>query len=278
MYDPRKTPIQRVADLLPRHSLLRHPIRARMRLPLDSPPEILLAQLDQPIGPWPALDLHPVFPSGYPPPLILPHEEEVANLLSLAFTTRKNARLEWLGDALVAAAIALSARRHLPDCNTPSPPMIIETLGNKMQLAHLGLLYGLQLHEVDPAHSGNRAPGKERMCDLFEAVVAAVALHSGFAYALEWLVALFDPWVVQYCATRESGTYSALQRKYEGTIKMFHGAEVAELRFRGINFEALAAFGPERVGWSRSSPDSVHGVLSSSRAQWPSFSAFEVHF
>lgn len=54
----------------------------------------------------------------------------------------------------------------------------MDTLGSRIYLGHLGLLYGLQLHDLNPEQAGrDRDAGLEWMCDLFEAFASAVASH-----------------------------------------------------------------------------------------------------
>jgi hypothetical protein len=87
---------------------LRNPLPERV--PLNSDPETLLRQQDNG-GSWPALKLNAEFPRKYPPALDTFHADP--DLLWMAMDPDRNGRLEWLGDAVVAAAIALSTHKHL---------------------------------------------------------------------------------------------------------------------------------------------------------------------
>ncbi|KAF8216054.1 hypothetical protein K438DRAFT_2008279 [Mycena galopus ATCC 62051] len=144
---PSETPVETMAPYLPPGNLLAEVIEARCRVKLNAEPKLVLTQFDKPKGPWPTVDLPPVLPPTYPPPV---HFSRDGASYAVAFDTRLNGRLEWLGDALVAFGIVLSLHRSLPDFNAPSHPDLVGDLKSGAQLAHLALLYSLQLHEKDP--------------------------------------------------------------------------------------------------------------------------------
>ncbi|KAJ7183208.1 hypothetical protein C8R46DRAFT_1209368 [Mycena filopes] len=189
----------------------------------------------------------PPFPHPYPPPV--PKLKSGA-LVALAFNFLRNKRLEWLGDIIVAAAIALSTHWFLVDYNVIPPATISEELRSGTQLAHLTLLYGLQLHDRDPNPAvGSVNPGIATMCDVFEAFVAAVALDCGLVPTLEWLVKLFDPWVAEHCRRRPTGTLPAqIKNGYDSFLRYLRSQGAAP-HPNGPNVGALAAFGPAHVGF-----------------------------
>ncbi|KAF7348354.1 hypothetical protein MSAN_01789400 [Mycena sanguinolenta] len=197
----RLTPVEALADLLPHAHLLRYPIESRKRIPINSPPECLLKQLDTHPG-WAPLDLeYPVFDDNYPPAFPVLGDGE---LIRTVFTTGENAALEWLGDAVLEAALVSGICRATPQCSMQINEDVACKLVNRRFLAHLALMYGLQLHDYVPDKRGrDTMPGMERMCDVFEALIGAVVNYFGIEYALNWLDQLLGPWIRQ--CTRADG-------------------------------------------------------------------------
>ncbi|KAJ7178180.1 hypothetical protein C8R46DRAFT_671272 [Mycena filopes] len=193
--------------------------------------------------------MKPEFPSSYPPAL---PELNNSHMVSLAFDPRRNQRLEYLGDALVDVAIYRSIHAQFVDHNVMPPPEILD-LRSGTQLAHLSLLYGLQLHIYNPHRRRGVNPSLETMCDIFEAFVAAVALDCGFEETLRWLVLLLDPWVATYPRTGASTT-TRLNTGYRACVYHFR-VDAPAPHPSGVNMAALTAFGPGHVGLRR--PDSL---------------------
>ncbi|KAJ7357088.1 hypothetical protein DFH08DRAFT_850995 [Mycena albidolilacea] len=163
-------------------------------------------------------------------------------MLHEAFDKALNGRLEWLGDAVVGAAIVLSTSRLLSKPNHSMHQGILKALGARSHLAHLALLYDLQLHDLHPElQSGS--PGIEKMCKLFETFVAAVAVDLGIPYALRWLQDLVDPWVVEYIAVHHASIPGRDMRRYQALVR--ENPELARVSADiGMNASAIAAFGP----------------------------------
>ncbi|KAJ6508437.1 hypothetical protein C8R45DRAFT_443218 [Mycena sanguinolenta] len=65
-------------------------------------------------------------------------------------------------------------------------------------------MYGLHWHDYVPdKRARDVMPGMERMCDVFEALIGAMATYFGVEHALEWLDQLLGPWIRQ--CTRADG-------------------------------------------------------------------------
>ncbi|KAJ7768543.1 hypothetical protein B0H16DRAFT_1520163 [Mycena metata] len=163
--------------------------------PLDAAPSLKrrLQQFDA-LPYWEALEVTcPVFSNNYPPALLpLP-----TAILPTVFAQGKNNDLEWLGDQLVACAVALTIHRIAqdPECRALRSAPIFRTLVSGRFLAHIGVMYGLHLKTANPT-----TPSMKGVGDLFEAYVGALAQHSGFQTALEWLDRILSAWVETFCA------------------------------------------------------------------------------
>ncbi|KAJ7470463.1 hypothetical protein FB451DRAFT_1368357 [Mycena latifolia] len=160
---------------------------------------------------------------NYPPDIPVEDPE----LLIRAFRRPKS--LEWLGDALIEAALYNCLCHLIPDCSTPiNNPLqaVVEMLGSKPFLAGMAFLYGFHLHP--DFHLW--IPRMKTMCNVFECVVGATAQHSGAAVVntLGWLDLLLGPWVHHFlgngslipCAVtsgRTEKTYNARLRGLAGT-------------------------------------------------------------
>ncbi|KAJ7766817.1 hypothetical protein B0H16DRAFT_373812 [Mycena metata] len=230
----RTTPMQAIAHLLEQDNSLRDPIPTRQRVSLAAPPHVLLRQLDNEKKPlWPPLELlarDPQFPHNYPPniPAFTNHPER----LCLALTARQNKPLEWLGDAVVEAV--LFCRLYDSDSKACAPVNndCVTPLVNTTFLGHLGLLYGIQLHDVVPRGPDRRAvPSVARVCNSFEAVVGASMLEFGFADTEQWLGGLLDPWVQLFAPTSaEIFLNSDARTKYITVMRRLGASPLAQLR------------------------------------------------
>ncbi|KAJ7468433.1 hypothetical protein B0H11DRAFT_2238967 [Mycena galericulata] len=270
---PYRTPVEAIAHLLPPTHFLRNPIPARFRVPLDSDPETLLRQLDD-LPNWPKVDIsNHCFPDVYPPaaPLI------DAESLCTVYTTGENAVFEWLGDAVIEAAQAVCTY-HLTSipgvCRTPGV-RVVAALVAKPFLAHLSLLYGLQLHDyVSPKLVGDTMPGMERMCDIFESYVGAAALHCGFQETIDWLELLLRPWAAALCSAGEFKV-PKVQGKYDARIRSFAGDKVAPLDSLAVQ----PVFpGAPAITLSVASRESVRELLARDIPKWYAIDASRVRF
>jgi dsRNA-specific ribonuclease len=70
----------------------------------------------------------------------------------------------------------VAERLFLRSASDPVQNILAALVGRNF-LAHLAVLYKLHTHEYLPA--GGETPSMERMCDVFEAFVAAVAVDFG---------------------------------------------------------------------------------------------------
>ncbi|KAJ7786466.1 hypothetical protein B0H16DRAFT_1490568 [Mycena metata] len=202
----RGTPLQAISHLLPPDHLLRAPLPSRFRISLDSPAPDLLDQLNGEPN-WPALKIkYPTFETDYPPTMLHPRKEEVAwaDLLCTAFTKGDNALLAWVGDALFAAALFDCAYDSVVNCARAIKPKMATLLVSKLFMSHLGLLYGVQLHEYARPHQDrSKLPAMHRVCETFEAWIGACAIHFGFPETITWVRQLLEPWV-NTCLLRRS--------------------------------------------------------------------------
>ncbi|KAF7317061.1 hypothetical protein HMN09_00440700 [Mycena chlorophos] len=192
---PRQTPLERLADRIPRTYRQRNPIPQRMRVPLDSSPADILTQMDN-IHSWqpPLARPLPEFPPSYPPefPPVMD-----AELLCLAIGSPHNIRLEWIGDTIVKVAVYEFLREARSPSRLPLEVDINSWIVGESVLARLALLYGLHLHECGQCGDSD-IPKRERMCRVFEAFVGAVATSLGMPVAIRWLGLLFQPWLAPY--------------------------------------------------------------------------------
>ncbi|KAJ7476951.1 hypothetical protein B0H11DRAFT_2031369 [Mycena galericulata] len=209
-----RTPVEAIADQLPPNHPLLTPMYSRMRIPLSSSPEDLLGQLDDEPH-WSPISVdYPSFPDNYPPDL---PPSLSATLVCRAFTSGENAVLEWLGDALIAATLIACLSTSEADCSTPINHVVLRTLAGYRFLGHLALLYGLQLYDCN-RRCREDMPSMERMCDVFESLIGAAALDSGFVHTLDWLKRLFEPWTTALCKTGNARPRRADRVRYRALM------------------------------------------------------------
>ncbi|KAJ6519975.1 hypothetical protein C8R45DRAFT_953444 [Mycena sanguinolenta] len=157
-----------------------------------------------------------------------------ADLVVTAFTTGENAVLEWLGDALISAAVVTSVSRRAIDCDLLENRNAAGYLCSERFLAHLSLLYGMQLHDYCDG-CRNAMPGMSRMCDIFESLVGAAASdvdpETALVRTMRWLERVFDPWVAALCTPADLSlpqrTPSGPRRMYASHIRKFGDDPVA---------------------------------------------------
>ncbi|KAJ7119039.1 hypothetical protein C8R44DRAFT_878554 [Mycena epipterygia] len=285
----RRRPVEKKAHPLPKNHFLRHPIPGRIRVPPDSEPKDLLQQLDS-LPNWEALKVeYPVF-LNYPPNLpridddpgtdprpVFTIGENAAvewlddELLRTVFTTGENAALEWLGDAVIGAAQALCIHRStsayhsqaLRDC------AIVDILISKGFLAHLALLYGLQLYDyLTPEAAGHRMPSMERTSDIFESYVGAAAVHFGFVKTIEWVERLFSPWVAKLCGTgdiRSAKPRKSARARYDAWKHKVPGASAMQLDPLVVEFPTGAT---NQVALPVASNQDVRTLLATALPRW----------
>ncbi|KAJ7632937.1 hypothetical protein FB45DRAFT_913930 [Roridomyces roridus] len=77
-------------------------------------------------------------------------------------------------------------------------------------------------------------PGMERICDIFESFVGALAIHSGFSKVLEPLCLLFAPWAEKLCEADSSSSSPEVGRrvrdKYQFALRRLAGVSPAPLK------------------------------------------------
>ncbi|KAJ7700052.1 hypothetical protein B0H17DRAFT_276428 [Mycena rosella] len=258
-------------DLLSEDRFLRHPIPSRIRVAPNSEPQILMQQLDNVDGWKPLKVAYPTFPEDYPPkPLLLDFDT-----LRTVFTTGENAAFEWLGDAMIGAAQALCI--HRSTVTSDSKPLRSETITGTLVtepfLAHLALLYGLQLHDYCARTGTGSIPSMERTCDVFESYVGAAALHCGVVDTLAWLEILFSPWVLKFCATDEMLPPTMLSRavrlKLDAWTRKAPGAAVVELEPLRIETREFAAGAGNLVALPLASSEDARALLGNALPTWP---------
>ncbi|KAJ7630447.1 hypothetical protein FB45DRAFT_1003556 [Roridomyces roridus] len=200
---------------------LLNPIPCRVKVLDGSPANVLLAQLDR-YPNWPPLKtMCPSFSPTYPPKPLEPFSLQE---LRTIYTTGENATLEWLGDAMIGAAVHLCVHRFTrdPDSRLLRTPEVTAYMSSEAFLAHIALLYGLHLHDFRPRQYCNIGvmPSMVRMCDVFESYVGAGALRWGFEPTLRWLDALFRPWVAHLSTTETIApkVTKTLRKDYEDWI------------------------------------------------------------
>ncbi|KAJ7475889.1 hypothetical protein FB451DRAFT_1245124 [Mycena latifolia] len=269
MFVQRLTPLEAIADLLSETHPLRSPIRSRIRVPLDSARD-LLQQLDDV---WLPLTVqYPDFPSDYPPNLP-PFLD--ADTLCTAFDGFKNPVLEWLGDSFIAAALATCAHRSIAAWTPLLNDAVIRYLASGHILAHMALLYGLQLHDYSLADP--QLPSMERMGDVFESLVGAAAGHLGGPLTLGWLEQLFEPWVKMLSETSDfipsalNGVQSA-ETKYKQRLSRM---DEPPLPLRPIVFKldtVLTGQWPLSVACT----EDIHALIAGYRHGWQQIDASRV--
>jgi hypothetical protein len=103
-------------------------------------------------------------------------------------------------------------------------------LSSRSQLAHLALLYDLHLHDLHPEQQYAN-PSLDKMRELFETFVAAVALDlgvspgcfwcaplAGIPYTLSWLQDLVNPWVVECIAIHNATIPAKDLKRYQELV------------------------------------------------------------
>ncbi|KAJ7713249.1 hypothetical protein B0H16DRAFT_1743493 [Mycena metata] len=251
----RQTPLQAIAHLLSDDDLLRDPIETRWKISLDSTPRKLLTQLDhEEDPPWPPLALLrdiPEFPSNYPPDI--PSFTKQPRRLCTAFTSGENKALEWLGDSVIEIVLALCVYGTTTLASTPVKIDFFTKLVGKDLLGHLGLLYGMQLHDFQ---GRPELPAMERVCDSFEAVVGASLTTfgqsadpsitaplnplKGFPETFKWLGPLLDPWVKIYIVeSPQTFVNSDGHKKYAQAIRRFQDVPIKQLSPVHLNAESF---------------------------------------
>ncbi|KAJ7603318.1 hypothetical protein FB45DRAFT_1071673 [Roridomyces roridus] len=195
-------------------------IPSRVKVPTGSSANVLLAQLDG-YANWPPLKtMCSSFPPTYPP---MPLEPFSLSELRTIYTTGENAILEWLGDAMIAAAVYLCVHRLTkdPDSRALRSEGVTGYMLSAPFLAHIALLYGLQLNDHLPHHCHiNVMPSMVRMSDIFEAYVGAGALRWGYEPTLRWLDTLFAPWAAHLSTTETivAKVTNTVRREYKDWI------------------------------------------------------------
>ncbi|KAJ7621137.1 hypothetical protein FB45DRAFT_928476 [Roridomyces roridus] len=152
--------------------------------------------------------MSPWFPPTYPP---MPLEPFCLSELRTIYTTGENAILEWLGDAMIAAAVYLCVHRLTkdPDSRALRSQEVTGYMLSAPFLSHIALLYDM-----------NVMPSMVRMSDVFEAYVGAGAVRWGYESTLRWLDILFTPWAAHLSATETiaAKVTSTVRRGYEDWI------------------------------------------------------------
>ncbi|KAJ7761059.1 hypothetical protein B0H16DRAFT_1884487 [Mycena metata] len=229
-----RNPLQAISHLLGDDILLRDPVPSRWRVPLDASPRGLLQQLDDETDtPWPPLgllELNPDFPGNYPPEI--PKFDDKPERLLTAFTSKRNKTLEWLGDAVVEAVLVSRVYSSPANASAPVSTHFFTKLIDKDMLGHLGLLYGMHLHDFMPFVEDRAVlPAMERISDSFEAVVGASLLQFDFEKTCQWLGPLLDPWVHLFSG-RGAGIFVSTENRnaYDKTIHRFNEVPVAPWR------------------------------------------------
>ncbi|KAJ7727753.1 hypothetical protein B0H16DRAFT_1590127 [Mycena metata] len=279
----RKTPLEAIAHLLPDTDLLRDPIPTRWRVGLNADPAVLLKQLDEEIDtPWPPLELlelKPEFPHGYPPEMPTFHNDP--KRLRSAFHSGENRRLEWLGDAVVGAVLFSCIYRSHERASAPLNTDFVGKLVGPQLLGHLGLLYGMQLHDFMTSKTNrSTVPAMERVCDSFEAVVGANVLSFGFEHTRDyWLGPLLQPWVNLFTGTSTDSVFvsSTARSLHQKIIAGFDQVPVGPCR--SLNLDTSSFILPRNANGSpRLSAADLLAELGADGAAWDEVDASRVIF
>ncbi|KAJ7685483.1 hypothetical protein DFH06DRAFT_44391 [Mycena polygramma] len=173
-------------------------------------------------------------PMNFVPPLSAP--------TMLAWTPR----LEWLGDAMIEAAMFCCVYDSNARACAPVNTHFVKQLVDPKLLAHLALLYGVQLHDFIPSGSNRTSiPSVARVCDSFEAVVGANVVEFDFEGTLQWLGPLLDPWVQLFPGPPTGSAFvsSDARTKYHKTIRAFDGVPVAPPRPATLEADSFTSIG-----------------------------------
>ena len=129
---------------------------------------------------------------------LLPSSLRDSELLEEALThrsagNRNNERLEYLGDAVLGLVMAEQLFRQRPDATEGDLSRLRSVLVDKDSLAAVGRAWGLE-GRVNLGQGELKSGGARRrsiLADAVEAVIGAVYLHSGFAAARDFVLALY---------------------------------------------------------------------------------------
>jgi len=145
------------------------------------------------------------------------------NLLSKAFTHSSavnnrllsNERMEFLGDAILAAVICQILFDQFSDYLEGDLTKIKSMLVSRQSCAEVAEQLGLQKFlKVGKGMTSSRALSGSLAAGLFEAVIAAICIDGGFNAASNFIFKTFSPLTARVDAEQANGNFKSLLQQY----------------------------------------------------------------